>query len=91
MRNRFLAVLAVIPLAFAADKYEVNWTQQRSEIFEHYSSLIRIDTSSPPGSLRETPLQRFHSIINVRAAWFAISRRIALQSHPTRVIDVVTR
>jgi acetylornithine deacetylase/succinyl-diaminopimelate desuccinylase-like protein len=50
MTNRLLAVLVAMPLAFAADKYDVNWTQQQAEIFDHYSSLIRIDTSSPPGN-----------------------------------------
>src|ERR1051326_8234092 len=34
----------------AADKYPVDWNQLQPEIFEHYSNLIRIDTSSPPGN-----------------------------------------
>src|SRR6266567_4541796 len=34
----------------AADKYAADWNQPQPEIFEHYSNLIRIDTSAPPGS-----------------------------------------
>ena len=43
------ALFASLPL-FAADKYSVDWKQQQPDIFEHYASLIRIDTSSPPGN-----------------------------------------
>ena len=35
---------------FAADRFAVDWNSLQSEIFEHYSNLIRIDTSSPPGN-----------------------------------------
>ncbi len=44
-----LAALSACPL-FSADKYAVDWKQQEAEIFEHYSSLIKIDTSNPPGN-----------------------------------------
>jgi acetylornithine deacetylase/succinyl-diaminopimelate desuccinylase-like protein len=47
---RFAVVLLTMPLAFAADKYDVDWTRQQAEIFDHYASLVRIDTSSPPGN-----------------------------------------
>jgi acetylornithine deacetylase/succinyl-diaminopimelate desuccinylase-like protein len=34
----------------AADSYVADWKQLEPEIFEHYSGLIRIDTSNPPGN-----------------------------------------
>src|SRR5689334_7423124 len=45
-----LAFAACLQLAAAEDKYAVSWDQLRPEILEHYSNLIRIDTSSPPGN-----------------------------------------
>ena len=47
-----LALLAatLAPTALAAGKYAVDWDRLQPEIFEHYSDLIRIDTSSPPGN-----------------------------------------
>src|ERR1700704_1747765 len=49
---RFLLLAATLasPTLFAADKNAVDWKQLEAEIFEHYSSLIRIDTSNPPGN-----------------------------------------
>ena len=38
------------PFLLAADKYPVDWTKLQAEILEHYSNLIKIDTSSPPGN-----------------------------------------
>ena len=35
--------------AHAADRYPVDWTKLESETFDHFTSLIRIDTSNPPG------------------------------------------
>jgi len=49
LRLLLLAVTLAIP-ASAADKYAVDWNQLAPEIFEHYSNLIRIDTSNPPGN-----------------------------------------
>ena len=52
MSHRALAICAIaasLPI-LAADKYAVNWEQQRPEILTHYSDLIHIDTSSPPGN-----------------------------------------
>src|SRR5207244_13240023 len=34
----------------AAGPYAVDWKPLQPEILEHYSNLIRIDTSSPPGN-----------------------------------------
>jgi acetylornithine deacetylase/succinyl-diaminopimelate desuccinylase-like protein len=50
---RFLTLLAATfasPSLYAAEKPAVDWKQLEPEIFEHYSNLIRIDTSSPPGN-----------------------------------------
>ena len=50
--SRVLAILSSIvclPLV-AAEKHAVNWDQLQPEILEHYSNLIRLDTSSPPGN-----------------------------------------
>ena len=53
-RMRFaLALLAafcsIAPLAPAADRYPVDWTKLQSETLDYFTSLIRIDTSNPPG------------------------------------------
>ncbi len=49
---RYRLVLSLVLLAtpaLCADKTDVDWKQQQAEIFEHYSKLIRLDTSNPPG------------------------------------------
>lgn len=33
----------------AADRYPVDWTKLESETLDYYTSLLRIDTSNPPG------------------------------------------
>jgi acetylornithine deacetylase/succinyl-diaminopimelate desuccinylase-like protein len=43
------AYAPALPISAAA-QYNVDWQKQQSEILDHYSSLIRIDTSSPPGN-----------------------------------------
>ena len=45
-----LAATFACPFLFAADPYAVDWKSLQPEILEHYSNLIRIDTSSPPGN-----------------------------------------
>ena len=45
-----LAATFACPILFAADPYAVDWKSLQPEILEHYSNLIRIDTSSPPGN-----------------------------------------
>jgi len=50
LRRSLICVVSLSFLASAADKFNVDWTAQQADIFEHYSSLIRIDTSSPPGN-----------------------------------------
>src|SRR5450432_517081 len=50
---RFILLLAATfacPSLFAADAYPVDWKSLQPEILEHYSNLIRLDTSSPPGN-----------------------------------------
>src|SRR5882724_6680068 len=48
---RILLCFSVLsPALFAADKYAVDWKKLEGEIFEHYSNLVKIDTSSPPGN-----------------------------------------
>jgi acetylornithine deacetylase/succinyl-diaminopimelate desuccinylase-like protein len=44
-----LLVFLVWP-ALAADRFPVDWTKINPELLEHYSDLIRIDTSNPPGN-----------------------------------------
>src|SRR5579871_1017873 len=36
--------------SFAADPYSVDWQKLQPEILEHYSNLIKLDTSNPPGN-----------------------------------------
>src|SRR6476469_1448645 len=45
-----LAATLASPSLLAADKYPVDWSKLQPEILEHYSNLIKIDTSSPPGN-----------------------------------------
>lgn len=44
-----LLLLACLPIASAADRYVVDWAKIQPETLDYYSSLIRIDTSNPPG------------------------------------------
>ena len=45
-----LAATFASPAVSGADQYTVDWNSLRPEIFEHYSNLVRIDTSNPPGN-----------------------------------------
>ena len=45
-----LAATLATPAVRADEKYAVDWQQIQPEIFEHYSNLIHIDTSNPPGN-----------------------------------------
>ncbi len=51
-RTRTLLLLAALSATalFSADPYSVDWNAQQAEIFDHYASLIRLDTSNPPGN-----------------------------------------
>src|SRR3569832_95616 len=45
-----LAVLAAVALSLCAQVPAVDWSKVNPEVLEHFSSLIRIDTTSPPGN-----------------------------------------
>jgi acetylornithine deacetylase/succinyl-diaminopimelate desuccinylase-like protein len=45
-----LALISSAASIFAADQVPVDWKAQQAEIFDHYSKLIGIDTTSPPGN-----------------------------------------
>jgi len=48
-----LAVLAcaaaLVHAASAADRYPIDWSKLEPETIDHFSALLRIDTSNPPG------------------------------------------
>jgi acetylornithine deacetylase/succinyl-diaminopimelate desuccinylase-like protein len=46
----FIASLSFFATAFAADRFPVDWPKLDRELLEHYSALIRIDTTNPPGN-----------------------------------------
>jgi len=48
--SRFAAFLAAGCCALAADRFPVDWTKVNAELLEHYTALLRIDTSNPPGN-----------------------------------------
>jgi acetylornithine deacetylase/succinyl-diaminopimelate desuccinylase-like protein len=47
--GRFLALMMLTSAAFAQDRFAVDWSKANAELFEYYSTLLRIDTSNPPG------------------------------------------
>jgi acetylornithine deacetylase/succinyl-diaminopimelate desuccinylase-like protein len=49
-RVPFLACSLACFTATAADFNQIDWKKLAPEILDHYSSLIRIDTSNPPGN-----------------------------------------
>src|SRR5208283_1291232 len=51
MRRFLMAlVLGAGCLASAADRYLVDWKQVDAELLEHFTALLKIDTSNPPGN-----------------------------------------
>jgi acetylornithine deacetylase/succinyl-diaminopimelate desuccinylase-like protein len=49
--NRFLfALFSAGCMALAADRYPVDWKQIDAELLEHFTALLKIDTSNPPGN-----------------------------------------
>src|SRR5438876_9279325 len=46
----FILLAFASPFLDAGSPYAVDWKPLQPEILEHYSNLIRIDTSSPPGN-----------------------------------------
>ena len=50
MRTAFLATAFCLgSIAFAADRFAVDWPKLESETMDYYTSVIKIDTSNPPG------------------------------------------
>jgi acetylornithine deacetylase/succinyl-diaminopimelate desuccinylase-like protein len=47
---RKLAVLLLATTLAAADRPAIDWAKVNPEILRHYSALLKIDTSSPPGN-----------------------------------------
>ena len=45
-----IAVSSLVSLALAADRYPVDWSKVEPETMDYYTSVIKIDTSNPPGS-----------------------------------------
>src|SRR4051812_22070704 len=43
-------LLALAVCVITAQTPPINWDQQRAEILEHYTALLRLDTSNPPGN-----------------------------------------
>ena len=51
MRRLFVALVAALPVAgVCQDRYPVEWGQVESESLDHFTALLRIDTSNPPGN-----------------------------------------
>ena len=56
--QRLLLLLLLTPLyCGAADLPDIDWQTVENEALEHFRSLLRIDTSSPPGN--ETEAARY--------------------------------
>src|SRR6185436_3572297 len=50
MVMRKLAALALVACTLGAQAPTVNWATLNPEILEHFSNLVKIDTTSPPGN-----------------------------------------
>ena len=49
MKTVLAALCLLLPASQAADRYTVDWKQLEPQMLEVYTSLIKIDTSNPPG------------------------------------------
>ena len=50
MRNTlFAAAFCLGSLAHAADRFPVDWPKLQNETMDYYTSVIKIDSSNPPG------------------------------------------
>ena len=45
----FAAAFCLGSVAYSADRFPVDWTKLESETMDYYPSVIKIDTSNPPG------------------------------------------
>lgn len=50
MKRFLFALLGITCLSSAADRYPVDWKQVDAELLDHFTALIKIDTSNPPGN-----------------------------------------
>lgn len=51
LRTKGLAMMALLALPLAAqERYAVDWGKLSPEILEHFTALLKIDTSNPPGN-----------------------------------------
>src|SRR5271165_4008498 len=50
MRCFLLILLTGACLAPAAERYPIDWMQVDAELMEHFTALLKIDTSNPPGN-----------------------------------------
>lgn len=50
-------LIAAIMPAFASERYPVPWSEVHAQTIEHYTHLLRIDTTNPPGN--ETRAARY--------------------------------
>ncbi len=51
MARLFLVLLAALPIAsLSQDRYPIDWDQVAAEYLDHFTALLRIDTSNPPGN-----------------------------------------
>ena len=51
MNRLFIALVAALPVAgVCQDRYPVDWARVESESLGHFTALLRIDTSNPPGN-----------------------------------------
>jgi acetylornithine deacetylase/succinyl-diaminopimelate desuccinylase-like protein len=46
----FLVFLMSAGLILAADRFPVDWDKTNAELMQHYTALLKIDTSNPPGN-----------------------------------------
>ncbi len=49
----FVAVLSCLPLPLTAEHHEVDWEKVAAETINHFTALLKIDTSNPPGNETE--------------------------------------
>ena len=47
---RWLCGAICIFAAYGADRYDIDWKALRPEVLDYFTSLVRIDTSNPPGN-----------------------------------------
>src|SRR5215472_13221229 len=66
MRTALLATaFSLASVAYAADRFPVDWAKLESETMDYYTSVIKIDTSNPPGD--ETKVVNYLKAILDRA------------------------